>query len=160
MTDEVRFDAQGAIWLYHLDRQARFNALTLEMIRAMQVQLDSLKEDPKVAAVLIEGAGESVCAGGDVVTVRRSRLEASVQASRTTLMLDFFGEEYRLNRSIADYPEPYIALLDGVTMGGGVGISAHGDFRIVSERDAFRHAETNRSFPGCRWRLVFAALPG
>ena len=57
-------------------------------------------------------------------------------------MLDFFGEEYRLNRSIADYPKPYIALLDGVTMGGGVGISVHGDFRVVSERTLFAMPET------------------
>ena len=143
MTDEVRFDVQGAIGCITLDRQRALNALTLEMIRAMQVQLDSWKEDPKVAAVLIEGAGEKAfCAGGDVVTVRRSRLEAGDTGKPTTLMLDFFGDEYRLNRSIADYPKPYIALLDGVTMGGGVGISVHGDFRIVSERTLFAMPET------------------
>ncbi|MEP3115145.1 enoyl-CoA hydratase/isomerase family protein [Nisaea sp.] len=143
MTDDVRFEVQGAIGCITLDRQRALNSLTLEMIRAMQVQLDAWAEDPNIGAVLIEGAGEkSFCAGGDVVSVRRSRLEEGETGKPTKLMLDFFGEEYRLNRSIADYPKPYIALLDGVTMGGGVGISVHGSFRIATERTLFAMPET------------------
>lgn len=143
MTDDVRFEVQGAIGCITLDRQRALNSLTLEMIRAMQVQLDAWAEDPKVGAVLIEGAGEkSFCAGGDVVAVRRSRLEEGETGQPTQLMLDFFGEEYRLNRSISDYPKPYIALLDGVTMGGGVGISVHGTFQIATERTLFAMPET------------------
>ena len=143
MTDDVRFEIQGAIGCITLDRQRALNSLTLEMIRAMQVQLDAWAEDPNVGAVLIEGAGEkSFCAGGDVVTVRRSRLEEGETGKPTQLMLDFFGEEYCLNRSISDYPKPYIALLDGVTMGGGVGISVHGTFRIATERTLFAMPET------------------
>lgn len=143
MTDDIRFEVQGAIGCITLDRQRALNSLTLEMIRAMQVQLDAWAEDPKVGAILIEGAGEkSFCAGGDVVAVRRSRLEESDTDKPTKLMLDFFGDEYRLNRSISDYPKPYIALLDGVTMGGGVGISVHGDFRIATDRTLFAMPET------------------
>ncbi|WP_193170405.1 enoyl-CoA hydratase/isomerase family protein [Nisaea nitritireducens] len=143
MTDDVRFEVQGAIGCITLDRQRALNSLTLEMIRAMQVQLDAWAEDPKVGAILVEGAGEkSFCAGGDVVAVRRSRLEAGDTSKPTKLMLDFFGEEYRLNRSISDYPKPYIALLDGVTMGGGVGISVHGDFRVATDRTLFAMPET------------------
>lgn len=143
MTDDIRFEVQGAIGCITLDRQRALNSLTLEMIRAMQVQLDAWAEDPKVGAILIEGAGEkSFCAGGDVVAVRRSRLEEGDTDKPTKLMLDFFGDEYRLNRSISDYPKPYIALLDGVTMGGGVGISVHGDFRIATDRTLFAMPET------------------
>lgn len=143
MTEDVRFQVQGAVGCITLDRQRALNSLTLEMIRAMQIQLDAWAEDAKIAAVLIEGGGEkSFCAGGDVVAVRRSRLEEGETGKPTKLMLDFFGEEYRLNRSIADCPKPYIALLDGVTMGGGVGISVHGDFRIATERTLFAMPET------------------
>lgn len=143
MTEDVRFEVQGAIGCITLDRQRALNSLTLDMIRAMQVQLDAWAEDPKIGAILIEGAGEkSFCAGGDVVAVRRSRLEEGETGQPTKLMLDFFGEEYRLNRSISDYPKPYIALLDGVTMGGGVGISVHGNFRIATERTLFAMPET------------------
>ncbi|MEQ8333033.1 enoyl-CoA hydratase/isomerase family protein [Nisaea sp.] len=143
MTDDVRFEVQGAIGCITLDRQRALNSLTLDMIRAMQAQLDAWAEDPKVGAILIEGAGEKAfCAGGDVVAVRRSRLEEGDTGKPTKLMLDFFGEEYRLNRSIAEYPKPYVALLDGVTMGGGVGISVHGTFRVATERTLFAMPET------------------
>ncbi|UUX50391.1 enoyl-CoA hydratase/isomerase family protein [Nisaea acidiphila] len=144
MTEEVRFEIRGGFGCITLDRQRALNALTLEIIRAMQVQIDAWAEDPKVGAILVEGAGErAFCAGGDVVAVRRSRLEEGSDGGATPqFILDFFGEEYRLNRTISELPKPYIALLDGVTMGGGVGISVHGDFRIVTDRTLFAMPET------------------
>lgn len=143
MTDDVRFEVRGGFGWITLDRQRALNALTLEVIRAMQAQLDAWAEDSSIGAVLIEGAGEKAfCAGGDVVAVRRSRLEAGDTDTPTQFMLDFFGDEYRLNRTIAEFPKPYVALLDGVTMGGGVGISVHGDFRIATDRTLFAMPET------------------
>ncbi|WP_420404757.1 enoyl-CoA hydratase/isomerase family protein [Nisaea sp.] len=143
MTDDVRFDVRGGFGWITLDRQRALNALTLEVIRGMQKHLDGWAENPKVGAILVEGAGEKAfCAGGDVVAVRRSRLEDGKDGAPTRFMLEFFGEEYRLNRTISEFPKPYVALMDGVTMGGGVGISVHGTFRVVTERTLFAMPET------------------
>jgi len=143
MTDDVRFDVRGGFGWITLDRQRALNALTLDVIRGMQKHLDGWAENPKVGAILIEGAGEKAfCAGGDVVAVRRSKIEDGQDGVPTRFMLDFFGEEYHLNRTISELPIPYVALMDGVTMGGGVGISVHGDFRVVTDRTLFAMPET------------------
>ncbi|MBO6559240.1 MAG: enoyl-CoA hydratase/isomerase family protein [Nisaea sp.] len=143
MTDDVRFDVRGGFGWITLDRQRALNALTLDVIRGMQKHLDGWAENPKVGAFLVEGAGEKAfCAGGDVVAVRKSRIEDGEGTAPTQFMLDFFGEEYRLNRTISEVPKPYVALMDGVTMGGGVGISVHGNFRVVTDRTLFAMPET------------------
>ena len=137
MDREVVFERTGQLGLITLNRPKALNALTLGMIRQMQGQLDAWAEDPAVGAVLVRGAGgKAFCAGGDVLAISRAAREGD-ELSRI-----FFREEYTLNRTIKTYPKPYIALIDGITMGGGVGISEHGSHRIVGDRTLYAMPET------------------
>ncbi len=121
-----------------LDRQEALNALNLEMVRAFAEALDSFAQDPGVQAVTVEGRGErAFCAGGDVLAFYRKR-----NGDSSTLGADFFREEYTLNRRIKRYPKPIVAFMDGITMGGGVGISLHASHRIVTHRTRFAMPET------------------
>jgi enoyl-CoA hydratase len=132
---DIQFEAQGALGLITLNRPKVMNALTLDMIHAMTERLGAWARDPDIAAVLIQGAGEKAfCAGGDVLALIRPDNEAFIEG--------FFRDEYRLNRLIFRYPKPYIALIDGIAMGGGVGVSVHGRYRIATERTLFAMPET------------------
>ncbi|MCR9256148.1 MAG: enoyl-CoA hydratase/isomerase family protein [Alphaproteobacteria bacterium] len=143
MTDQVTFSVQGTLGIITLRNERALNALTLEMIRAIAPQLDAWAADDSIASVLIEGAGEKAfCAGGDVRAVWKSVKDPSAGLP-TDLPQTFFREEYRLNAQIHHFPKPYIAWLDGITMGGGVGLSRHGAFRIATERMTFAMPETN-----------------
>ncbi|MFJ1747123.1 enoyl-CoA hydratase/isomerase family protein [Streptomyces sp. NPDC088116] len=120
-----------------LNRPRALNALTRPMVRMIDEALTEWKRDDSVAAVIICGAGErGLCAGGDIRVIyedARTGGDASVP---------FWRDEYRLNAHIARYPKPYVALMDGIVMGGGVGVSAHGDVRIVTERSTVAMPET------------------
>ena len=134
---DLLIDHRGrALWIT-LNRPAAMNALTHAMCNTIQAALYNSIGDTRVALVVIEGAGDrAFCAGGDVVamhTAGRAGL-AGWQA--------FFRDEYRMNQTIARYPDPYVAILDGVTMGGGVGLSIHGKFRVATERTLFAMPET------------------
>lgn len=108
-----------------LNRPKAINALTEPMVTAMTAALAEWRESPAVTAVVVDGAGErGLCAGGDL----------RAGGSGTVLPPSFLRAEYRLDELIARYPKPYIALMDGVVMGGGLGISAHGSHRVVTER--------------------------
>ena len=136
--DDIFFEGLGAIRLVTLNRPKAMNALTLEMIRAFHLRLEAWARDPKVAAVVVRGAGnKAFCAGGDILHIYHGRKDG-----RNPFGEVFFQEEYRLNRLIKTFPKPYIALLDGVTMGGGVGVSIHGSHRVASERCLFAMPET------------------
>lgn len=142
VTDQVFFDTQGALGIITLRNEKALNALTLEMIRAISPKLDAWAKDPTIAAVMIEGGGEKAfCAGGDVRAVWRSQKQPELGLPQD-LTQTFFWEEYRLNAQIHHFPKPYIAWLDGITMGGGVGLSRHGAFRIATERMMFAMPET------------------
>ena len=112
-----------------LNRPRVLNTLTLEMVRAMTKALRAFRDDPEVHAVVVEGAGDrAFCAGGDIRALRDGQLSGDrgeVEA--------FFREEYDLNLLIAGYDKPYIALIDGICMGGGIGVSVHGAYRVASE---------------------------
>ncbi|GEQ98125.1 enoyl-CoA hydratase [Iodidimonas gelatinilytica] len=134
---DVLFSQRGKIGFILLNRPRALNALTREMCVAVKNQLDLWAEDPGIDAVIIEGEGEKAfCAGGDVVKVAQSAKEGSDDCWQ------FFRDEYRMNSTIGHFPKPYIALLDGVTMGGGVGISAHGPYRVATEQTLFAMPET------------------
>ena len=125
-----------ALWLM-LDRPAALNALTHDMANTVQKALYDSIGDTSVALVVIEGAGErAFCAGGDVVAMRAAG-RAGAEGWE-----GFFRDEYRMNQTIARYPDPYVAILDGITMGGGVGLSIHGRYRIATERTLFAMPET------------------
>ena len=129
---------QGRIGRITLNRPQVLNALDLEMVRAVHGALEAWRDDPVVHAVVIEGAGgRAFCAGGDIRLVRNLSLagdHAGIEA--------FFTAEYAMNLAIARYPKPYVALVDGVCMGGGIGLSIHGAYRVATEAAVFAMPET------------------
>jgi enoyl-CoA hydratase len=139
---DISFAVEGGVGIVSLNRPKALNALTLEMIQALDPQLAAWESDPSVQAVLIRGeGGKAFCAGGDVRAVWKSIVEENA-GKPSPLSRDFFINEYRLNRRIHHFSKPYIALLDGITMGGGVGLSRHGAFRIVTETSMIAMPET------------------
>lgn len=129
---------QGRIGRITLDRPRALNALDLGMIRGTAATLDAWRDEPGVHAVVIEGAGgRAFSAGGDIRAVREAVLAGDSDTIET-----FFSEEYALNLAVAIYPKPYVALVDGICMGGGIGVSVHGAYRAASEAAAFAIPET------------------
>ena len=128
---------EGRIGRLTLDRQRALNALDLPMIRFMQQTLDLWREDDKIQAVVVEAEGRAFCAGGDIRAVRANVLGQAYEAAE-----QFFAEEYALNGAIARYPKPYISLIGGICMGGGLGISVHGSHRVVTEAAVMAMPET------------------
>ena len=171
-TPDLTFEHQGAIAIVTLDRPKALNALTLEMIRALDPQLALWTGDDEVKAVVIRGAGgRAFCAGGDVRAIEEDGRALKEGRGDGTLTRDFFREEYVLNRRIHTLSKPWIALLDGITMGGGVGLSVPGSHRIVTDKTLFAMPETGIGlFPdvGGSWYLprcpgevgTFLALTG
>jgi enoyl-CoA hydratase len=162
-TDEVRFTTRGPLGLITMTRPKALNALTLGMIRAMAPQLAAWAADPAIAAVVIEGEGErAFCAGGDVRAVWDAGRQGQHKAGQAGLLTaDFFREEYRLNRQIQTFPKPFVALIDGITMGGGVGLSVHGLVRLATERTLFAMPETAIGlFPDVGGSYFLPRLPG
>lgn len=153
---EVLFEARGRAGLITLNRPAALNALTLNMVREMQRMLDQWAIDPAVERVVISGAGEKAfCAGGDI----RALYDWGRSADRR--FLDFYREEYLLNITIKRFPKPYIAIMDGITMGGGVGVSVHGSHRIATDRLTFAMPETGIGlFPDVGGTYFLPRCPG
>jgi enoyl-CoA hydratase len=120
-----------------MNRPRALNALTYPMVGAIWDALQAWKDDPAVALVILDGAGErGLCAGGDVRSLYESRAQGADLARR------FWADEYRLNALIGRYPKPFIALQDGIVMGGGIGLSGHARHRIVTERSQLAMPET------------------
>jgi enoyl-CoA hydratase len=147
----------GRVGRILLNRPKTLNALDLPMIRAITHALQTWRDDPHIHAVVIEAAGDrAFCAGGDIRALRQHQLDgnrAPVDA--------FFIEEYALNRMIAAYPKPYIALIDGICMGGGIGVSIYGDYRVASEHAMFAMPETAIGFfPDIGATFFLPRLPG
>lgn len=158
---------EGGALVLTLNRPKALNALTLDMIEIIRPALLAAANDTAIRLVIIEGAGErAFCAGGDVKAVALALDDPS-----STLPADFFREEYRLNQLIHRFPKPFVALIQGVSMGGGVGLSVHGSHRVVTETLTFAMPETGIGlFPdvGATWFLsrrpgalgTFLALTG
>lgn len=147
----------GAAGVITLDRPKALNALTLDAVRAMRAALDTWAHDPAVTRVVIEGAGEKAfCAGGDI-----RRLVEAGRAGRREEAETFWREEYELDALIARYPKPYVALIDGIVMGGGVGVSLHGSHRVTGERALFAMPEVGIGFfPDVGASHALPRLPG
>lgn len=125
---EILTERRGHLGLITLNRPKALNALTTDMCREFLDALLQWRNDPEIAQVAVVGAGErGLCAGGDIVAIYRDILDRSGASA------DFWRIEYQLNVLIDEYPKPYIALMDGIVLGGGIGISAHGSHRIVTE---------------------------
>jgi enoyl-CoA hydratase len=154
---EILFERRGAAGLVTLNRPQALNAVTLVMVRALHQQLDAWRDDPAVTRVVVTGAGgKAFSAGGDLRQVydlgRSGRQEEA---------LVYWREEYALNTAIKLYPKPYIALLDGIVMGGGVGVSVHGSHRVAGDKFLFAMPEVNIGFfpdVGATWFLP--RMPG
>ncbi|MEQ1658500.1 MAG: enoyl-CoA hydratase/isomerase family protein [Hylemonella sp.] len=139
---EVQTEVRGHLGCITLNRPRALNALSLPMIRALAAALLAWREDPQVQAVAIRGMGKegafgAFCAGGDIRFFHQAVLRGDAELE------DFFTEEYALNHLIHHYPKPYIAFMDGVVMGGGMGISQGAKLRIVTPRTKMAMPETN-----------------
>ncbi|XP_067371881.1 3-hydroxyisobutyryl-CoA hydrolase, mitochondrial isoform X2 [Channa argus] len=134
---EVLLEKVGRVGVITMNRPKVLNALNLTMIRHIYPQLKKWEHDSETDIIIIKGAGEKAfCAGGDIRAVTEA---GKVSGS---LAQDFFREEYILNNAIGTCKKPYIALIDGITMGGGVGLSVHGRFRVATEKTLFAMPET------------------
>jgi enoyl-CoA hydratase len=153
---EVLFEQRGAVGLITLNRPRALNALTHGMCLEMKAQLDAWKDDAAVKAVVIRGAGErAFCAGGDI----RALYESG--KAGTPYALDFYRDEYILNAAIKHFPKPYIALIHGIVMGGGVGVSVHGSHRVAGEAAMFAMPETGIGlFPDVGGSYFLPRCPG
>ena len=154
---EVLLSEQGVLGRITLNRPKALNSLTLGMIREMTRALERWREDDRIRAVLVEGAGErGLCAGGDIRAIHDA-----AKAGDDELTTHFWGEEYQLNAALAHYPKPVVGLMDGICMGGGVGISAHGSHRVVTERSKVGMPETGIGFaPDVGGTYLLSRAPG
>ncbi|WP_326586841.1 enoyl-CoA hydratase/isomerase family protein [Streptomyces sp. NBC_01294] len=154
--DTVQFHVEGRTGVVTLNRPRALNALTHPMVRRIDEALGAWEEDPAVGQVLIRGAGErGLCAGGDIRAIHDDAKAGN------TASADFWRDEYRLNARIARYLKPYVALMDGIVMGGGVGVSAHGSVRIVTERSRVAMPETGIGFvPDVGGTWLLGRAPG
>jgi enoyl-CoA hydratase len=144
MSDEpdIICEIRGSAGFVLLNRPKALNALNLLMVRELAKALDAWEHDPAVMRIVVTGAGDKAfCAGGDI----RSLYELG-QAGQYDEMLTFWREEYILNARIQSYPKPYVALVDGIVMGGGVGLSLHGRHRVAGERWLFAMPEVGIGF--------------
>ncbi|MFT4149995.1 MAG: enoyl-CoA hydratase/isomerase family protein [Paracoccaceae bacterium] len=150
----VVITVEGALGRVHLNRPDVLNSLDLEMVRLIEAGLDRLEADPAVRAIALTGEGDrALCAGGDI------KMLWSTGRTQPEKAMTFWAEEYRLDARIHRLQKPWIAVMDGICMGGGVGLSVHGRHRVVTERVKFAMPETGIGyFPdvGGTWALARA----
>ncbi len=163
MTDFIQTETRGTTGVITLDRPAALNSLTLEMVRAMTAAFRTWRDDAAIRAVLVRSSSErAYCAGGDI---RFFHQKGSATATGgAALVEDFFSEEYALNHLVHTFPKPYIAMMDGVVMGGGMGIAQAGPqarLRIVTERTKMAMPETGIGlFPDVGGGWFLSRTPG
>lgn len=157
MADELLSRVDGGVGYLTLNRPQAINSLSHGMVTAMDRTLTTWARDDDVRAVVVSGAGErGLCAGGDVMAIYLSAKDAGGAEARA-----FWFDEYRLNDRIARFPKPYVALMDGIVMGGGVGISAHGSVRVVTENSKIAMPEVGIGFiPDVGGTYLLARAPG
>jgi enoyl-CoA hydratase len=137
--DQIRFERSGKAGIVTLTRPKALNALTHRMIKALSAALKTWEDDRSVEVVILKAEGRAFCAGGDILEV----YEAGRAGKRLT---EFFADEYRLNAQIDRFGKPYVSLIDGVCMGGGMGISVHGSHRVMTENAVFAMPEVGIGF--------------
>lgn len=153
-------EVNGAVGCITLNRPKALNALTLDMVRTLTAALLNWKDDPSIRAVAIRGSNKEgpfggFCAGGDI------RLFHALALAGDPLLEDFFTEEYALNHLIHSYPKPYLAFMDGIVMGGGMGISQGASHRLVTSRTKMAMPETHIGlFPDVGGGYFLSRCPG
>src|SRR6516162_3307907 len=157
MADEILFERRGAAGLITLNRPQALNAVTHDMVRALRAQLAAWVYDAAITRVLITAAeGRAFSAGGDI-----RHLYDLGKGGRRDEALKFWRDEYPLNLAIKKYRKPYVALIDGIVMGGGVGISVHGSHRVAGDRFTFAMPEVGIGFfPDVGGTWFLPRLPG
>ncbi len=159
LVPSVLTEENGSARSLILNRPKSINAIDHEMVTEIAERLDAWSGDDAVEAVVLYGAGErGLCAGGDIVAIHRDASALSGNPDSTDVDAEnspsakFWFDEYRLNAAISRYPKSYVAIMDGIVMGGGVGVSAHGNIRIVTDRTRLAMPEVGIGFvPRCRW---------
>jgi enoyl-CoA hydratase/carnithine racemase len=137
MSEDVIIRREGRAGRITLNRPRALNALNYPMVLAIRKAVAGWRHDPAVHVVILDGAGDrGLCAGGDVRAMYYSKPEGSAFARR------FWSDEYQLNALIGGYPKPFVAFMDGIVMGGGIGLSGHASHRIVTERSELAMPET------------------
>ncbi len=157
MTDEVIIRREGSAGFLSLNRPQAIHALTLPMVHAMTKALLEWRDDPEIKAVIIDHAeGRGFCSGGDIAFLRNSALNDGGASGRK-----FFHDEYQLNHLIFTYEKPVVAFMDGITMGGGVGISQPARFHVATENTRYAMPETGIGlFPDVGGGWYLSRLPG
>ena len=147
---------EGAAGVIRLNRPKAINAMTLEMSIGIDAALDRFEADPEVAVIVLEGSGErGLCAGGDIRGLWESSREGGDLGAR------FWRQEYVMNARIARYPKPYVAFMDGLVMGGGVGLSGHASHRVVTDRTRLAMPEVGLGFfPDVGGTWLLSRSPG
>ncbi|AXT86620.1 enoyl-CoA hydratase [Aeromicrobium sp. A1-2] len=152
----VRAEIDGHVGRIVLDRPAAHHALTTEMVDRLEQVLIAWRSEPLKAVTIAGTGGRAFCAGGDIIEVRRLSL-----AGESDAIEDFFATEYRVNQMLGAYAHPVVALIDGICMGGGLGLSVHGPFRVVTERALLAMPETSIGFfPDVGASHFLPRLPG
>jgi enoyl-CoA hydratase len=154
---EILFERKGCAGFVTLNRPQALNAATDNMVRQLAKQLDLWENDSAIDRVVVKAAGDrAFCAGGDIRALYEQYKAGEVQKS-----IDFWRVEYTLNHRIKHYPKPYIALIDGIVMGGGVGLSLHGTHRVAGDKYSFAYPEVGIGFfPDVGATHVLPRLPG
>src|SRR6186713_1145081 len=155
--DEILFERRGAAGVITLNRPKALNAVTHGMVRELRAELDRWANDPAITRVVIMAAGErAFSAGGDI----RALYDLG-KAGRIDDVLQFWRDEYPLSLAIKNYRKPYVALIDGIAMGGGVGVSVHGSHRVAGDRFTFAMPEVSIGFfPDVGGTWFLPRLPG
>ncbi|MDY6995939.1 MAG: enoyl-CoA hydratase/isomerase family protein [Actinomycetota bacterium] len=154
--EDVLVTVDGSVGRITLNRPKAINSLTHHMVERIGATLTRWQDDDAVGAVIVDGAGErGLCAGGDVVAIYHSAKAGGAEARQ------FWHDEYRVNAHIGRYPKPYVAIMDGITMGGGVGISAHGSVRVATDTTKMAMPEVGIGFiPDVGGTFLLARTPG
>jgi enoyl-CoA hydratase len=141
-SQECLIRREGRAGRITLNRPEALNALTYGMVREISAAMAAWKTDPAITVVILDGeGGRALCAGGDVISLYNSSPRGT--APDPLFAARFWRDEYHLNATIKRYPKPYVAIMDGIVMGGGVGLSAHGRHRVVTERSMIALPETS-----------------
>ncbi|WP_422745270.1 enoyl-CoA hydratase/isomerase family protein [Mycobacterium sp. WMMD1722] len=154
--EDVLVTVENGVGLVTLNRPKAINSLTHGMVTALGAALDAWEDDDAVHTVLLRGAGErGLCAGGDVIAIYHSAKADGVEAR------DFWHDEYLVNAHIGRYPKPYVAVMDGIVMGGGVGVSAHGSVRVVTDTTKMAMPEVGIGYiPDVGGTYLLSRAPG
>ena len=151
---EILFEQLGQAGIVTLNRPSSLNAVNHGMVNALAQALTAWEQDDAVQRIVIRGQGRAFSAGGDILDVYKAGLKGKAKP-------DFFADEYRLNAAIARFSKPYIALIDGIVMGGGVGVSFHGSHRVMTENAVFAMPEVGIGFfPDVGGSCLLSQLPG